>query len=279
MHNRNLRSAVRIWDCFICLCSTLIIFSVAQANPVFTGDAYVDFPASFAVRFDDPGGMDVGLPHQFPAGTIVGWDVKTLYFYYNWSMDTMFVGVDFSGIAGDADGDGDPGRTGLVLASLGGFDEPDLGGTESVVLLIDTNMDKKYELALGVNGTANISSFGTYNFVGKEYAPAFGFGKRLYPDPASLYANPSASKPDIEFTITHFSKLPGFSFSPSESFSFRTTLFAGSLADMGIGDDLVPGPAGTVITIPSGGGDADSRSASENDPSSQSSLNGSEGRV
>jgi hypothetical protein len=250
MNNRNHRSAARIWMVLINLCSTLFIFSVAQANPVFTGNASVDFLESGAVRFDDPGGIDVGLPYQFPAGTITGWDVKALYFYYNLSVDTMFVGVDFYGIAGDADGDGDPGRTGLILESLEGVDEPDLGGTESVVLLMDTSMDKKYELAFGVSGKANISSFGTYNFVGKEYVPAFGFGNRLSPDPASLYANPSASKPDIEFTIVNFSKLPGFSFYPNESLRFGTALFAGSLADVGIGDNLVPGPAGTVITFP-----------------------------
>jgi hypothetical protein len=191
LHIRNLGSVVGIWKILIRICQTLIIFSgISLANPVFTGDAYVDFLESGAVRFDDPGGMDVGLPPQFPAGTITGWDVKALYLFYNRSEDTMFVGVDFYGIAGDADGDGDPGRTGQALASLGGVDEPDLGGTESVVLLMDTNMDKKYELAVGVNGTANISSFGTYNFVGRKYAPAFGFGERLSPDPATLYASP-----------------------------------------------------------------------------------------
>ena len=267
------------WKVALYLCSTLIIFSVAQANPVFTGNASVDFHESGVIRFDEPGGKCVGMPLQFLAGTISGWNVKTLYFYYNRSADTMFVGVDFYGIAGDADGDGDPGHTGPVLASLGGIDEPNLGDTESVVLLMDTNMDKKYELAVGVSGTANISSFGTYNFVGREYAPSFGFGKRLNPDPTTLYANPSSSKPDIEFTITHFSKLPGFSFTPSEPFRFRTTLFAGSLDDAGIGDALVPGPAGTVITFPSTDGGADSRSAAENDTSSQPALNGSEGRV
>ncbi len=279
MQNRYLRLAAGIWRVFSSLCSTFIIIGIAQANPVFTGDACVDFNNCAAARFDDSGSMDVGLPLQFPAETIVGWDVKTLYFFYNRSMDTMFVGVDFSGIAGDADGDGDPGRTGLILASLDGFDEPNLGGTESVVLLMDTNMDKLYELAVGVNGTADISSFGTYDFLHRKYGPAFGFGNRLSPDPTTLYASPNASRPDIEFSIAHFSKLPGFSFSPSESFSFRTTLFAGSLVDMGIGDDLVPGPAGTVITIPSKGEGADSMSAAKNDISSQSSLNDGEGRV
>jgi hypothetical protein len=244
--------ASRAWKVALYLCSTLFILGGAMANPVFTGEASSDFNESGVVRFDDPGGIDVGMPPQFPAGTISGWDVKALYFYYNRSEDTMYVGLDFYGIAGDADGDGDPGHTGPILASLGGVDEPDLGGTESIVLLMDTNLDKKYELAVGVNATANVSSFGTYEFVGDDYAPAFCFGKRLSLDPATLYANPSASKPDIEFTIAPFSKLQGFSNSPSESFSFRTTLFAGSLVDFGIGDDLVPGPEGTIITFSSG---------------------------
>lgn len=253
MYNLDSGSTCRIWRVVLYVFSTLFILSGALANPAFTGNASADFTEPGAGCFDDLGGKDVGMPADFPKETTSGWDVKALYFYYDRPADTMYVGIDFYGIAGDADGDGDPGRTGAVLANIGGEDEPDLNGTESIVLLLDTNLDSKYELAVGVNGTAGISSFGTYNFVGRKYAPAFGFGKRISPDPATLHAQPSPANPDVEFTIERFSKLPGFTFSPEESFSFRFEAFAGSLSDVGIGDDLVPGPDGMVVTFSSNG--------------------------
>lgn len=240
-----------VWRAALLVFSVLFVFGGSLADPAFTGNASLDFSEPGVFRFDDPGGKDVGLPPAFPEEATSGWDVKALYFYYNRTSDIIQVGIDFYGIAGDADGDRDAGHTGTILESQGGIDEPDLGGTESIVLLLDTNLDKKYELAIGVNGTANISSFGTYSFIGNKYAPGFGFGKRLSSDPTTLYANPSPSMPDIEFAIARFSNLPGFSFSPGEPFSFRTTLFSGSLADYGIGDDLVPGPDGTLITFSS----------------------------
>jgi hypothetical protein len=44
----------------------------------------------------------------------------------------MFFGIDCYGICGDADGDGDAGRTSSVLAGNGGVDRPDLAGGEGI---------------------------------------------------------------------------------------------------------------------------------------------------
>lgn len=217
-----------------------------MADPVFTGNASSDFSGPGSFRFDDPGGRDVGMPPAFPEGSVSGWDVKSLYFYYNRTADVMQVGIDFYGIAGDADSDGDPGHTGPILEGQGGVDEPDLNGTEAIVLTIDTDLDGRYDLAMGVNNTAGLRDFGAYQFVGRKYAPALGFGERLSPDPAVLFASPNASRSDLEFSIKDFSKLPGFMFVPSEPFGFRFEMYAGSFSDDGIGDDLVPGPDGAV---------------------------------
>jgi len=234
----------------IYICSALLTFGVALAQPAFTGEASSDFLLSGAICLQDSSGKDVGLSAAFPQGSTSGWDVKAICFYYDMPADVMYVGVDFYGIAGDADGDGDPGRTSTILENLSAVDEPDLKGTEALVLLLDTDLDGKYDLAVGVNGTTDLSGFGTYHFVGRKNTPAFGFGQRLSPDPATLYASPDASKPDLEFTISQFSELPGISFTQGGSLSFGFEFFAGSFSDGGIGEDLLPGPEGIVVTIP-----------------------------
>jgi hypothetical protein len=73
----------------------------------------------------DPGGKDVGMPNPpFNENDTSGWDIKDCYYHYNRSSDTMYVGLDFYGIAGDADGDGDPSHTSDRLASKFGLDWP-----------------------------------------------------------------------------------------------------------------------------------------------------------
>jgi hypothetical protein len=57
------------------------------------------------------------------------------------SIDQLNIGIDCFGICGDADGDGDAGRTSATLAMIGGLDLPNLAGTESFVIAIDLNLD------------------------------------------------------------------------------------------------------------------------------------------
>lgn len=253
-----------VYRSLIRLC-LIVIFSAGSSpgDPVFTGDASADFNLTGSLVFEDPGGMDVGRPSQLMADAAPGWDVRSLHLYYNRTSDMLFAGADFYSIAGDADGDGDPDGTGPSLEALGGVDRPELSGTESIVLLIDCDLDGEYEIAIGVNGTADIRDFGAYRFTGRKHAPSLGFGERLAPDPVRLYSSPDRMRPDIEFTISDFSSLLSNSSIQNDSLSnstqglgFRTTLFAGSLEDCGIGDDLVPGPDGTQITLyPEAGGD------------------------
>jgi hypothetical protein len=54
-----------------------------------------------------------------------------------------------------------------------------------------------------------------------------------------LFANPSAAAPDVEFALSPFSNLPGFTFAPGGAFSVELNLFAGSQDDDGIGEDFM----------------------------------------
>jgi len=86
--------------------------------------------------------IDVGVPPGlYPPGTISGWDMRSIYFQYDDFQDQLLIGIDCFGICGDADGDGDAGRTGTTLMSIGGLDLPNLAQTESFAIAIDLNLD------------------------------------------------------------------------------------------------------------------------------------------
>jgi len=54
---------------------------------------------------DSMGVGDVGLPLNAPPGTVSGWDMVDLRLTYDTATDTLYVGINTFGIAGDADGD------------------------------------------------------------------------------------------------------------------------------------------------------------------------------
>lgn len=215
-----------------------------RSAPIFTGNVPLDFTAADVAIFPDVGYHDVGLPELYPPGTISGWDVRDIYFDYDVATDILYVGIDCYGICGDADGDGDPGHTGPILAGFGGVDHPDLAETESLSLLLDTDHDWNaqtgagdFEVVVGVPGASGstVADFGIYRFVGTPYDIAFGYGEPL-PNATSYYASPNASAPDFEFSIAEFSTLPDLI-----PYTFQIRLFAGSLEDDGIGEDYLNG--------------------------------------
>ncbi len=208
--------------------------AMAAAQPVFTGDVFADFDPDESIVIVDPGGVDVGVP-QAAAGTVSGWDLRSVRLFYDVATDTLYVGFDTYGIAGDADGDGDPGAAGPVLAELGGQDAPDLGGTESFALLLDFEQDGAWDVIAGVPAGADLSGFMVSHFVGDAVVPAVGFGMALAQHEGVVFASPSAEAPDLEFTIV------GFSVLAKGELSFAVNAFMGSLDDAGYGEDFAPG--------------------------------------
>ncbi|MEZ4622300.1 MAG: hypothetical protein R2867_43270 [Caldilineaceae bacterium] len=195
---------------------TLFIPKLSTAAPTFTGDAAADFAGGNAARFADPVG-DVGLPApDFPAGSVSGWDIQTVYLEYDPATDILYVGIDCVVICGDADGDGDPNVTGPILGKpvsdggLGGQDAADWGRGESFGLLIDTNNDfdgtnGNFEVVVGVRNSATIADFGAYLYTGRIGAQLrnTGWGDAL-PNAVALFAPTSSTVGDLEFTIADF---------------------------------------------------------------------------
>ena len=214
---------------------------VGAATPPFTGDVPTDFTGPGILTIPDPGGVgDVGLPFTAPGGTVSGWDMADLRLTYDEVTDTLYVGINTYGIAGDADGDGDPGGTSAWLAAQGGTDNPDLGGTETIAVYFDLDKDGEYDVIAGVPGTANITGvlFTCANFTylepGHIFTPPYNFGNPLPGHVGSYHANPSAAASDFEFTILNFSTLPGQN---ALLAGFIVGVFMGSQADAGIGED------------------------------------------
>lgn len=225
-----------------------------------TGNVENDFPltpgSGVVVIVDNPDAngqsspgdvaQDPGLPG------ITGWNIKDLRLAYDATSDKMFVGLNFFGIAGDADGDGDPGRASQ------GVDLPDLGGLESIVVAIDTNLDGTPDLIAGVPagkpaGKAGTAAFDVASYKASSMGLGFSFGQSLTEHAGELAFSPSAEHPDFEFTIGNFIDLPGLD--PKEG--FIVSAFAGTSSDIVAGEDYIfktrvsfPSPQEPVVPEP-----------------------------
>ncbi len=217
--------------------------SASTPPPTFTGNVEADFTNAEVLIVPDPSGVgDVGLPGAFPPGTISGFDIADVRLFYDRAADVLYVGINFAGIAGDADGDGDPGGTSPILQGLGGIDFPSFGDSESFAVGFDTNRDGLVDAVAGVSALVDITGFTTAAAVLPECALlGLAFGLPLPDNTGMLFSDPSAAEPDIEFTVPRFSELPG---SPQinrfdDSVLFNICAFAGSFADSSIGEDVV----------------------------------------
>lgn len=228
------------------------------AAPDFTGDAAADFTSLAVVKVDDPE-ADVGMPApDFGDDARSGWDMRALYLEYDPATDTLYVGIDCVVICGDADGDGDPNVTGPILGKptseggLGGTDVANFGRGESFALLIDTNNDfagssGNFEVVVGVKNSDDLNAFGVYEYTGTigNQLRDQGWGARL-PNVTALFQPPSATTPDLEFTIANFSTLPGFPVG-QPVLAYQVHMAMGSIVDDGIGEDFAPNPRTPVV--------------------------------
>ena len=97
---------------------------------------------------------------------------------YDYENDNMHIGLDcFAGacarvrraaarsiahaplcaVCGDADGDGDAGSSSPQLVARGGDDLADFGGSESVVIALDVDLDNNFDFVIGYPGEAPVS--------------------------------------------------------------------------------------------------------------------------
>lgn len=196
---------------------------------------------------------DVGVPDECkPTGTpggpaddgMTGWDIDETAFTYDRENDTLYVGVSMANgvIAGDPDNNGNASNAHSCLSGLGGVDIANLGGTEGIDVIFDTNLDGSYDYIAGMAQGTDITALqvATYNGnatpttdIGLGYNAAVGGVSAILPN------NPNGTAPDFEYQITGFSGLfAGLGNGDTLSFCFISR--AGSLADAGFGEDILP---------------------------------------
>src|SRR5262245_1526661 len=116
----------------------------------FTGDSEKDFPAGqpgIGVAVDNPikntsvsDWRDVSQADWITdQNQVTGWNIEDLRLHYDAQSDNLYVGVNFFGVAGDADGNGMPGGTDPRTLQARGIDVPHLGGRESIAVAFDLN--------------------------------------------------------------------------------------------------------------------------------------------
>ena len=186
-----------------------------------------------------------GLVAMAPWMTNSGWDIRQLNVTYDPKTDTLNVDLKFRGIAGDADGNGNPGTADPRTTLAGGVDLPHLGGRKSISVAfagIDSNGTRGQALAIaGVPmdkssyaSSAGLNGFRLASYIPGSYGLAVSYGAPLAgPATGQLLYDPSAANPDFEFKIFHFSKIPGADLTKG----FYISAFAGSP------DDVVAGEA------------------------------------
>lgn len=227
---------------FILAC--LFCFAGYAQHPVFTGNAPADFLNATEYQFFIDFANDVGLPAAAPDGTDSGWDINTAFFCYDETTDDLYVGVDFDGIFGDADGDGDPSTSASWLTALDGTDHANLGNTEGFVLAFDNGSDGNYDVYVGVSRMDDISKFGLYEFTSSlDVAPdQFPVAARGTVDLHSDVFN--ADNPDLEFTIRDISDYI------DNLCKVDFAIFAGSYEDGPIGEDQLNASMNLCASLP-----------------------------
>ena len=188
----------------------------------------------------------MGLPPAFPFPTS-GWDIKDFRFVYDAEEDALYVGINFFGIAGDADGDGNPSSASPALTALGGADLANLASSEAIQIEFDWNGDGVFDTIAGVPTPPLPKPF----LIAPDLAP----GNQL-PAESARFGTPicglegfvgaaNAAAPDFEFKIPNVSTLPGFD---AAGFNFRA--YAGSFQDDGIGEDISEGSLRVDLPTP-----------------------------
>lgn len=236
----------------LCLLLTILLSSfIVLADITFTGDVSEDFDDNSTIYNDTNGEGDV---YMLWGMTSTGWDMYAAYFHYDRSEDRLYVGIDFNGrICGDADGDGDPGNTGSILAGYGGHDIAGLGimgnDGETVCVYFNTDLSGGYEVIAGIPEDGDTDDFTVAVCTGNaNNNPSNCFGEDIASAAGSqLYMSPDADHPDFEFFIENFSLLPGFDYDPIvEDVIFKVGAYAGSWEDSYIGNDVLGSSQKTI---------------------------------
>lgn len=224
----------------------------ACADPInFTGFAANDFnpntnPNVQVFSIDsDPLNNIAETPYMIANNRITGWAVKDLRLSFDSSSQTMSVGVNTYGVAGDADGNGNPGTVDPKDPNfVHGQDLPNLGGQKSITVAFAANNPNNPTqpgtpiIVAGVPADKSTAGSGTDGFTVASYAGnnagiQNNYGQALAGHVGTLAFDPSSAHPNFEFTIPSFNTIPGL----DPTAGFWVKVYAGSPDDGSVGEE------------------------------------------
>jgi hypothetical protein len=225
----------------------LASFQSARADLIdLTGNVAHDFPSSpgTTVVNGQPGSV-AESSYIIQNGWTTGYLVESLRFSYDKASDTLFVGVQTYSITGDADGNGDPGFTDPQMAKAGGVNFAHFGGDKSLTIAFanvapDGGVSTPSFVAgipadKSTGDSRNTNDFTVSTYTDRGRGLAYSYGTILNGHVGSLEVDPSASRPNFEFALTNFSKIPGFD--PTNG--FYISLFLGSQQSIVVGKENI----------------------------------------
>ncbi len=232
-----------IRKCFVRAFAALALAGgpVMAGGIAFTGNVENDFTSGLAtnpIKDNNSVAGDVGqFTWMSSQGKVNGWDVKDTRLAWDQASDTLYVGINYFGVAGDADGNGVVGTYTQEFKNAGGLELPGIGGRAGITLGFGPNSatgkpvvvagipNDKSQAGPGLNGF-NVALAIPGAIMGSNY------GATLTDNLGTLYSG----GPDFEFTINNFSKLPGIDINNGIGVSF----VSGSAIDSAIGEDSMP---------------------------------------
>ena len=186
-----------------------------------TGDVEKDMPAGTAgvtVIQGHPLNYTAQPQWMTNAGLVNGYAMKDIRLSYDKTTDTLAVGVNFYGVAGNTDGSPD-GQTNPLTLAAHGTNPAQFGADKSVTLAFTPNTAAGANAApLIVAGVPSVKTnapgtttdhFNVASFKDTTGGLTYSYGQTLTSNLGNLAYDPSSAHPDFEFTIKNFSKIPG----------------------------------------------------------------------
>jgi hypothetical protein len=241
---------------------------VASAAPInLTGSVAQDFNPltnpnvqSFGID-SNPASNIYQTPYMLQNNEVTGWAVKDLRLAYDPTSHTMSVGVNTYGIAGDADGNGNPGTVNPADPGFAhGLDQANLGGQKSITVAFAANNPgnpTQPGTPLFVAGVpadksaagTGIDGFNVASYKGVTAGIQNNYASTLDGHVGTLAFDPSSAHPNFEFTVSNFNTIPGI----DPSAGFWVKVYAGSPDDGSVGEEnsqWIHVPAFAAETIP-----------------------------
>ncbi len=200
--------------------TTLLLLGAmpAVAGPItLTGNVAQDFqptPLNGVQVIPNSLGPVAMDPALVAKGFVSGFSVQDIRLSYDQATDKLYVGVNTLGIAGDADGNGNPGTADPYTTSKNGNDLPHFGGAKTITLGFANDANPNAPVI--VAGIPSVKPAGTNGIQNYQVSASNGsgdlsnsYGTKLTANQGGLAFDPSAAHPGFEFFISNFSKIPG----------------------------------------------------------------------